>query len=139
MGSPFVIDGAPGAALIGGGFIGPVHVEALRRIGVEVVGLLGSSFDRAQATARRLGDRPGLSRSRRTLGDARAEVVHVASPNVHHFEQAQRVLESGRHVICEKPLATASAETAALAALAGVAAGPGGRRQLQHPLLPALP
>ena len=54
MGSPFVIEGAPGAAVIGGGFIGPVHVESMRRIGVNVVGLLGSSLDRAQQTARRL-------------------------------------------------------------------------------------
>ena len=46
MGSPFVIEGAPGAAVIGGGFIGPVHVESMRRIGVNVVGLLGSSLDR---------------------------------------------------------------------------------------------
>ena len=52
------------------------------------------------------------------LGDERVGVVHVASPNGHHFEQAQRVLESGRHVICEKPLATSARETAALRALA---------------------
>ncbi len=45
-------------------------------------------------------------------------VVHVASPNVHHFEQARRVLESGRHVVCEKPLATSSQETTALRTLA---------------------
>ena len=50
MGSPLVIRDAPAAAVIGGGFIGPVHVEALRRIGVEVVGLLGSSPDRAAAS-----------------------------------------------------------------------------------------
>ncbi len=52
------------------------------------------------------------------LNDERAEVVHIASPNACHFEQARRVLESGRHVICEKPLATSSEETAELRALA---------------------
>ena len=52
------------------------------------------------------------------LDDERVGVVHVASPNAHHFDQARRVLESGRHVICEKPLATSSRETAALRALA---------------------
>ncbi len=118
MGSPRMIEGAPGAAVIGGGFIGPVHVEALRRIGVEVVGLLGRSAEHTADLARRLG----IARIYRDLGelldDRRVGVVHIASPNAHHFEQARRVLESGRHVICEKPLATSSEETAALRALA---------------------
>src|SRR5579884_2990954 len=109
MGSPSIIPGAPGAAVIGGGFIGPVHVEALRRIGVEVVGLLGSSPDRAEATARRLGIGRVYRDLDELLADDRAGVVHVASPNAHHFEQARRLLESGRHVICEKPLATTPA------------------------------
>lgn len=109
---------APGAAVIGGGFIGPVHVEALRRIGVEVVGLLGSSFDRAYRTAERLAIPCVYRDFDELLGDERVGVVHVASPNVHHFEQARRVLESGRHVLCEKPLATSARETAALRALA---------------------
>ena len=60
MGSPQVIEGAPAAAVIGGGFIGPVHVEALRRIGVEVVGLLGSSPDRAAGSGPAAGDPAGL-------------------------------------------------------------------------------
>jgi predicted dehydrogenase len=113
-----MIEGAPGAAVIGGGFIGPVHVEALRRIGVPVVGLLGGSPERAQATARRLGIRRVYRDLDELLGDERVGIVHVASPNAHHFEQARRVLESGRHVICEKPLASSSGETAALRALA---------------------
>ncbi len=112
------MSGAPAAALIGGGFIGPVHVEALRRIGVEVVGLLGSSFDRATQTARRLAIPRVYRDLDELLDDRRVGVVHVASPNGHHFEQARRVLESGRHVVCEKPLATSARETAVLRALA---------------------
>jgi predicted dehydrogenase len=113
-----MVEGAPGAAVIGGGFIGPVHVEALRRIGVEVVGLLGGSPERALAAARRLAIPRVYRGLDELLGDERVGVVHVASPNVHHHDQAQRVLESGRHVICEKPLATSSQETTALRALA---------------------
>ena len=94
MGSPLVIRDAPAAAVIGGGFIGAVHVEALRRIGVEVAGLLGSSPDRASGVA----DRLGIPRAYRDLDDLLADdrvgVVHIASPNAHHFEQARRVLES---------------------------------------------
>jgi predicted dehydrogenase len=104
--------------LIGGGFIGPVHVEGLRRIGVEVVGLLGSSPDRARDVARRLGIARVYHDLGELLADERVGVVHIASPNEHHFDQARRVLESGRHVICEKPLAASTEETAALRALA---------------------
>jgi len=119
MGSPFVFGEAPRAAVIGGGFIGPVHVESLRRIGVDVIGLLGSSPYRAQQTAQRLAIPRVYRDLDDLLGDSRVEVVHVASPNKHHFDQVKSVLESGRHVICEKPLATRSVETAALLALAG--------------------
>lgn len=118
MSSPRVIRGAPAAAVIGGGFIGSVHVEALRRIGVEVAGLLGSSPERSEAAARRLGIPRVYRDLDELLADGRVGVVHVASPNKHHFEQASRVLESGRHVVCEKPLATSSHETARLRALA---------------------
>jgi predicted dehydrogenase len=118
MGSPLAISDAPGAAIIGGGFIGPVHVEALRRIGVEVVGLLGSSTERASGAARRMGIPRVYRDLDELLADDRVRVVHVASPNEHHFQQSRRVLESGRHVVCEKPLATTSAETLALRKLA---------------------
>ena len=75
--------------MIGGGFIGPVHVEALRRIGVAVVGLLGSSPDRARRTA----DQLAIARVYRDLDDLLDDpevgVVHVASPNAGHFAQTQ--------------------------------------------------
>ncbi len=119
MGSPLVIRDAPAAAVIGGGFIGAVHVEALRRIGVEVLGLLGSSPERAEGVAGRLGIPRVYRDLDDLLADERAGVVHIASPNQHHFEQARRVLESGRHVVCEKPLASTSEETSALRDLAG--------------------
>jgi predicted dehydrogenase len=118
MGSPSMMRGAPAAAVIGAGFIGPVHVEALRRIGVEVIGLLGSTPNRAARAAETLAIPRVYRDLSELLGDSRAGVVHIASPNAHHFDQAKRVLESGRHVICEKPLATSSQETHTLRVLA---------------------
>jgi predicted dehydrogenase len=118
MGSPRSIQGAPGAAVIGGGFIGPVHVEALRRIGIDVVGMLGSSPERTARAAERLAISQVYRDLNELLADPRVGVVHVASPNAEHADQAQRALESGRHVICEKPLATSSRQTAGLLALA---------------------
>ena len=123
MTSPTMIPEAPGAAVIGGGFIGPVHVEALRRIGVPVVGLLGSSPERARPTADQLAIARVYRGLDELLSDPKVAAVHVASPNAFHFSQAKSVLESGRHVICEKPLANSSQETAALCALAGARPG----------------
>jgi predicted dehydrogenase len=108
----------PGVALIGGGFIGPVHAEALRRIGVEVVGLLGSSPERARPLADRLGIGQVYRDLDALLADPAVGAVHVASPNAHHFAQAQAALGAGKHVLCEKPLATTPRETSALVALA---------------------
>jgi predicted dehydrogenase len=106
------------AAVIGTGFIGPVHVEALRRAGVEVVGILGSTMEKSEAAAQSLGLRTAYADLKDLLSDSRVEVVHVASPNREHFAQARAVLENERHVVCEKPLAMTSKETAALCTIA---------------------
>ena len=118
MSSPRVLRDPPRAAVIGTGFIGAVHAEALRRIGVPVVGLLGSSPGRARPAADRLGIPQVYRDLDELLADDEVESVHITSPNAAHFGQARRVLESGRHVLCEKPLATTPEETAALVALA---------------------
>jgi predicted dehydrogenase len=106
-------------AVVGTGFIGPVHIEALRRLGRPMVGLVGSSPQRGQQAAERLN----ITRAYDTLDDLLADslisVVHLASPNRLHFEQCKKVLAAGKHVICEKPLAMTSAETAELVDLAG--------------------
>ncbi|HVL54142.1 MAG TPA: Gfo/Idh/MocA family oxidoreductase [Vitreimonas sp.] len=107
-----------GAAVIGSGFIGTVHIEGLRRIGVQVHGLLGSSRDRASARAAQLGVGTAYGDLDELLGDERIEVVHVTSPNHLHHPQVKAILAAGRHVICEKPLAMTSAESAELVELA---------------------
>lgn len=115
-----------GAAIIGTGFIGPVHVEALRRIGVAVVGVLGSSQTKSQRATQQMGIPRAYASLDELLSDERVQVVHVTSPNRMHFEQAGRALQAGKHVLCEKPLAMDSAQSAALVELAaqsGLAAG----------------
>jgi predicted dehydrogenase len=108
-----------GAAVIGTGFIGTVHVEALRRIGVQVRGVLGSSPERGEARAATLGVPRAYPSLDAMLDDSTVDVVHVTSPNDLHLPQARAVLASGRHVICEKPLAMTAVESAELVALAG--------------------
>ena len=107
-----------GAAVIGSGFIGTVHVEALRRLGVQVHGLLGSSPERAAQRAEQLGVPRGYASLDELLSDDRVEVVHVTSPNHLHHDQVREVLAAGRHVVCEKPLAMTSEESADLVRLA---------------------
>jgi predicted dehydrogenase len=105
-------------AVIGTGFIGTVHVEALRRIGVHVVGVLASSADRGAEAARRLGVPRAYASLDEVLADPTVDAVHVTSPNDLHFEQTRAVLAAGKHVVCEKPLAMTSEQSAELVKLA---------------------
>jgi predicted dehydrogenase len=109
---------AVGAAVIGSGFIGTVHIEALRRIGIRVTGLLQSSPERGAARAAELGLPRAYGSLGELLADDGVEVVHVTSPNWLHHAQVKEILAAGRHVVCEKPLATTSTESAALVELA---------------------
>jgi predicted dehydrogenase len=103
-----------GAAVIGTGFIGTVHVEALRKIGVQVRGVLGSTPERGAARAEALGVRHAYGSLDETLADPAVDVVHVTSPNHLHVPQAAAILAAGRHVVCEKPLAMTATESATL-------------------------
>jgi predicted dehydrogenase len=107
-----------GAAVIGSGFIGTVHIEALRRMGVQVHGLLGSTPERGAMSAERIGVPRAYASLDDLLDDERVEVVHVTSPNHLHHGQASQILAAGRHVVCEKPLAMTSDESRELVALA---------------------
>lgn len=103
-----------GAAVIGTGFIGTVHVEALRRIGVQVRGVLGSTPERGRLRADALGVPRTYDSIDELLDDPLVEVVHVTSPNHLHVPQTEQILGHGRHVVCEKPLAMTATESAAL-------------------------
>ncbi|HEX2645700.1 MAG TPA: Gfo/Idh/MocA family oxidoreductase, partial [Candidatus Dormibacteraeota bacterium] len=107
-----------GAAVVGTGFIGAVHVEALRRLGMQVHGVVGSSRERAAARSREAGLPPAYGSFQAMLDDPRVEVVHITSPNHLHHEQAAAALAAGKHVVCEKPLAMTSQQSAELVALA---------------------
>ena len=107
-----------GAAVIGTGFIGTVHVEALRRIGVGVRGVLGSTPERGATRAAALGVARAYASLDDLLADPTVGVVHVTSPNDLHVSQSKAVLAAGKHVVCEKPLAMSAAESVELVRLA---------------------
>lgn len=109
------------AAVVGVGFIGVAHVEALRRLGVDVVGVVGSDAARAGRKAaaaslpRMYDDLDAL------LADPAIDVVHIATPNHLHAPQVRDVLAAGKHVVCEKPLALTADDAADLVTLADAA------------------
>lgn len=107
-----------GAAVIGSGFIGTVHIEALRRLGVRLVGLLEASPEVGERRARQLGVPRAYGTLDELLADPAVQVVHVTSPNELHHPQARQILAAGRHVVCEKPLALTSSESRELVDLA---------------------
>ena len=115
-----------GAAVIGAGFIGPAHVEALRRLGVRVEGVAGSRPEHGPRIQAQLGLPKAYADLDAALADPAVDVVHVATPNALHYEMSKKALAAGKHVMCEKPLAMTSEESAELVRLAqksGKAAG----------------
>ena len=106
------------AAVVGTGFIGPVHVEALRRLGVRVKGVLGSSEYKSRMAAESMGLEIGYASYAELLGDKDVDAVHLTSPNRFHLKQVSMALKASKHVICEKPLAMTTRETRKLVQLA---------------------
>ena len=102
------------AGVVGTGFIGVVHVDALRRLGVEVAGVVGSTPERA--ASKHLA--PVYESYEALLDDERVDVVHLTTPNHLHASQVKAALAAGKHVVCEKPLALTAADSAELLALA---------------------
>ena len=105
--------------VIGTGFIGPAHVEALRRLGfVEVAALAEAGQELAEEKAAMLSVGKAYGDYRDLLADPEIQVVHNCTPNFLHFEITRAALEAGKHVVSEKPLAMTSEESAELVRLA---------------------
>ncbi|MFT4052054.1 MAG: Gfo/Idh/MocA family oxidoreductase [Microbacterium sp.] len=114
---------APHAAFIGTGFMAAVHSRAVRAVGGTPYSCVGATADRARHGAARLG----VIRSHDCLDDALndplVDVVHVCTPNTTHARIARAALAAGKHVICEKPLATSVEDAEGLRAHADRARG----------------
>lgn len=105
-------------AVVGTGFIGPAHIEALRRIpNIEVTTLCEVTQELADDKAAILGIEKAMV-FEDMLKDKEIQAVHICTPNFLHFSQSKAALEAGKHVICEKPLATKIEEAEELVALA---------------------
>ena len=107
-----------GVGVAGTGFIGPAHVEGLRRNGIQVLGLAEENSEKARQKAGELGIPRAFGSLQEMLADPDIDVVHLATPNHLHFPHAKAALLAGKHVICEKPLALNTRESAELVQLA---------------------
>jgi len=100
-----------GMGLVGAGFVGPHHVDAVRRLGfVDVVAVAGSSEDSAKAKAEALGARRAYGSFEALLDDPDVQVVHNATPNYLHYPVIAAAIAKGKHVVSDKPLAMTASE-----------------------------
>src|SRR4026207_55449 len=100
-----------GMGLVGAGFVGPHHIDAVRRLGfVDVVAIACSSDESGREKAEALGVRRGYGNYQALLDDPDVQVVHIATPNHLHYDVPSAALAKGRHVVSDKPLAMTSAQ-----------------------------
>jgi len=97
--------GGQRAAIVGTGFMGRVHANAVRAAGGRVVGIVGSSRERAELARAHLGADPAFATLPELIDSVDVDTVHVCTPNHLHEPVVQVALAAGKHVVCEKPLA----------------------------------
>jgi predicted dehydrogenase len=106
-------------AVIGSGFMGKVHTEAIRRLGnVDVVAVAASPARDARLVAQHFDVPHSTGNWKSLIEDPEVEAVHLCTPNALHYPMAKAFMEHGKHVLCEKPLAVSSAEAAEMVKLA---------------------
>lgn len=106
-------------AIFGAGFIGRVHLDALRRLeGVEIAAIADPNIEVARTLAAGFAVPAVAAGYREILRDPSIDAVHICTPNALHFSMVKDSLEAGKHVACEKPLATTAEDARQLVALA---------------------
>ncbi len=100
-----------GMGLVGPGFVGAHHIDAVRRLGfVDVVAVAATS----EASARRKADAFGIPKAYGSydalIADPAVHVVHNTTPNYLHVPVVLAALASGKHIVSDKPLATTAAD-----------------------------
>jgi len=107
------------AGIIGTGYIGPAHIEALRRLGnVEVAAVAEANQDLAEKKAAQLCIPKAYGNYRDMLKDKGIDVIHNCTPNFMHLQVNKDILNAGKHCVSEKPLGMNSKESAELVAIA---------------------
>jgi predicted dehydrogenase len=124
---------ALGVGMVGYSFMGRAHSQAWRTaphvfdlpLAPRMVAIAGRSADGVEAARAELGWDVGVTDWRELLERDDIGLVDICTPGDSHAEIAIAALDAGKHVLCEKPLATGVAEGEAMVAAAERAA-PGG-------------
>ncbi|MEM9327347.1 MAG: Gfo/Idh/MocA family oxidoreductase [Bacteroidota bacterium] len=105
--------------IAGVGFIGPAHIEALRRLpDIEVVSISHNVAEEVSIKAAALGVSKYYADFDEQLASDDLDCIHICTPNFLHYEMSKKALKAGLHVVCEKPLATETREAEELSQLA---------------------
>jgi len=104
--------------IIGTGYIGVSHIEAVRRIGfLELLAVADANQALAQKKAKEYFIPRCYNSLDEMLADPDIQVIHNCTPNNLHFDINKKIIQAGKHVFSEKPLARDSHESSALVAL----------------------
>ncbi|MBP9479230.1 MAG: Gfo/Idh/MocA family oxidoreductase [Sebaldella sp.] len=91
------------AGVVGTGFIGVAHVEALRRLGnVEVLAITDSQSPEIKAKTMNIPN--SFTDYKKMIDTLDLDAVHICTPNNTHHEIAMYAMKKGINVICEKPM-----------------------------------
>src|SRR3984893_7126621 len=111
-----------GMRIVGVGFVGPHHIDAVRRLGyVDIVAVADMNEKLAREKADALHVPKGYGSYEALLDDPAIQVVHNATPNYLHYPVNAAAIAKGKHVVCDKPLAMTAAEAKTLVDLASKA------------------
>ncbi|KQZ11830.1 Gfo/Idh/MocA family oxidoreductase [Microbacterium sp. MEC084] len=110
----------PRSGIVGTGFMGGVHTRAVRWAGGEVVAFAGRDPERTRAAAEAANVALALD-PHELVRHPDVDIVHICTPNSQHLELALAAVAAGKHVVCEKPLATTGADAVRLRAAAAAA------------------
>lgn len=95
-----------GMGLVGPGFVAAHHLDAVRRLGdVDIVAIAGSSQQSAEKKAREYKVDRAYGDYKALIADPDVHVIHNTTPNHLHLPVTMAVLQAGKHVISDKPLA----------------------------------
>jgi len=101
--------------LVGPGFVGMHHVDAVRRLGfVDVVAVADVDESCARAKAQELGVATAYGSFEALAADPAVHVIHNTTPNFLHGPVIRAAVAHGKHIVSEKPLASSAAEARAL-------------------------
>lgn len=104
--------------ILGGGFMARVHGAAARDSGAEIKAVAARTWEHSQDAAVALRAERGEADAEALIAATDIDVVHICTPNATHADLAMRALRAGKHVVCEKPLATTSLDARELVAAA---------------------